>query len=242
MKKSDWLGFIGGYLSFAGSLFLGAIAVWQNHKSNELNEKIREESIYFQKLANQNAFPIVKLENLINETWSYHNKLEINDDTFSISYNLNNKGKKYVIDVLLAETDCEEKFCFKLKFELRNYSNSTIKSIKFDSIFIPIPVDENSQESKWVKILCNKNNSISELLVQNDKVLVEINICHQNKKLNMLYQSIFNEISLVLFLENISISDIKFKESIEITIFDKSKNNIRYNMVEEGKGKGKGKD
>lgn len=47
LDKSDWLGFWAGYLSFAGSLILGVIALWQNDKANEMNDmmaKLTQES------------------------------------------------------------------------------------------------------------------------------------------------------------------------------------------------------
>lgn len=39
LQKGDWLSFWGSFLSFAGSLILGIIAVWQNNRANELNER-----------------------------------------------------------------------------------------------------------------------------------------------------------------------------------------------------------
>ena len=44
LEKSDWLAFWGGYLSFAGSLILGTIAIWQNDRANEVNKKAIEEN------------------------------------------------------------------------------------------------------------------------------------------------------------------------------------------------------
>ncbi len=42
LEKASWLGFWAGYLSFAGALFLGAVALWQNKKANEINDKLVE--------------------------------------------------------------------------------------------------------------------------------------------------------------------------------------------------------
>lgn len=39
LTYSDWLGFVGSYLGFAGSVILGYVAVYQNQKLNDDNEK-----------------------------------------------------------------------------------------------------------------------------------------------------------------------------------------------------------
>lgn len=44
LTKSDWLAFWGGFLSFSGSVVLGVVAVWQNSKANETNEKMLKET------------------------------------------------------------------------------------------------------------------------------------------------------------------------------------------------------
>lgn len=44
ISKGDWLGFWGGYLSFAGATILGAIAVWQNNQANKTNQTAIEEN------------------------------------------------------------------------------------------------------------------------------------------------------------------------------------------------------
>ncbi len=39
IKKSDWLNFTAGYLAFGGTVGLGALALWQNNKLNEVNKR-----------------------------------------------------------------------------------------------------------------------------------------------------------------------------------------------------------
>lgn len=44
LNKRDWLAFWGSFLSFGGSVLLGAVSVWQNVQANETNEKMLKES------------------------------------------------------------------------------------------------------------------------------------------------------------------------------------------------------
>lgn len=39
LEKGDWLAFWGSFLSFSGSVVLGAVSVWQNTQANETNRK-----------------------------------------------------------------------------------------------------------------------------------------------------------------------------------------------------------
>ncbi len=40
IEKRDWLAFSGSYLSFLGTIALGALALWQNKKANDVNAKL----------------------------------------------------------------------------------------------------------------------------------------------------------------------------------------------------------
>ena len=64
MEKSDWLAFWGGYLSFAGSLILGTIAIWQNDRANDANKKAitenrRQSEIEFEHELKKNEYTLI---------------------------------------------------------------------------------------------------------------------------------------------------------------------------------------
>ena len=40
LDKSDWLSFLGAFLTFIGTMFLGTVALWQNKKANKISERI----------------------------------------------------------------------------------------------------------------------------------------------------------------------------------------------------------
>lgn len=54
LEKSHWLGFWAGFLSFAGTVFLGAVSLWQNDKANEINKQNQQDAKEMAQITLQN--------------------------------------------------------------------------------------------------------------------------------------------------------------------------------------------
>lgn len=64
LEKSDWLTFWGGFLSFAGSVALGVVAVIQNKQANDTNKKAiaenrRQREIEFEHELKKNEYTLI---------------------------------------------------------------------------------------------------------------------------------------------------------------------------------------
>lgn len=143
LEKEHWLGFCAGYLSFAGSLFLGAVALWQNEKANEMNKIINN--------LNERAI-------LIDEEKSYpHLLAQSNRDEISkkeITYSLSTEsliipskssGQKSTITIfkkIFIDENCDENFFeITIPIKLKNNSSTYIvysKMISISGCFLPV--------------------------------------------------------------------------------------------------------
>ena len=79
ISKGDWLGFWGGYLSFAGATILGTIAVWQNNQVNKTNQTAIEENRRIYQIGFENELRKAKYLAIIHAIEELNTKLvEIN--------------------------------------------------------------------------------------------------------------------------------------------------------------------
>jgi|GEM_PF-2042492 len=71
LYKSDWLNFFGGFLTFIGTVFLGAVAIWQNKQANDSSKEVNKAADKANELSNK----LIILTEQANETADKANEI-----------------------------------------------------------------------------------------------------------------------------------------------------------------------
>lgn len=126
-SAGDVLSFYGGFLSFIGTVVLGALALYQNKKANDINEKLQKKQLLIEKTSIKPQFIINDLSTELDKVY-----IKNNNDNFSICIfnfkekNLNDKLWLYELIINLKNTGNGDAFDIRY-----NVNSDKIKEYKY---------------------------------------------------------------------------------------------------------------
>lgn len=170
LGKSDWLAFWGSFVGFAGSLILGMVAIFQNIKQREDNEKSENRMAELTRQANEIAERQMMLE--------YTPKI-IFDRNCEIKFNLSQPKINYLDEMLHIEAYNKNKNelgstsnQIKLTTKIRSINNAIITEIGFSNMRI------KKQSVGEIDLMCSEGYSY--LIENNEQQKVAISVYLQN--------------------------------------------------------------
>lgn len=231
--SSEILNYFGAVLSFAGTIILGALALWQNNRLHERNVEIEEENKRIQKLLAQEYVPFLELENV-----ELQNVVELIPESFNengttgVNSSTSNAGTTYTITIYNAKHNWTHRFKKDAKFDLKNTSKAKISAIEFVSVTLEsVEINQNGN-------LAKRKNDIKEL--KHIKKLLVL----PEEQINCTLQIFFDDegyyevvqdnsaFEFTLLLKITTIMGITYEESIEYSNYFGVEGEIEYNLIE----------
>ena len=178
LTKADWLSFLGGFLAFVGTVFLGVVAFWQNkeanketQRANEINEKLLD----LNEQANRHNEMLLNIERNRHSCVIMLEKPIPNIEPTIISNDVTLNGKILNATTWICLTGENN-----LIFCIKNYGEVMLKKIKICLL--------NSGEtiSEYLTIAKNDSKHIAIVLsedygnIENNKVRIEYVSCNND--------------------------------------------------------------
>lgn len=140
-EAKDVLAFYGSFLSFVGTVVLGAVAIFQNKKANETNERLME--LEREALYRENSADIIINNVNVNNNWGVirlSNELGDYKEYNPLYFCMENAGKAVLKKVTLI---FNEKYPFESHIVIANGRNK----------FVKIQMPKDVKEGDYVKII-----------------------------------------------------------------------------------------
>ena len=144
LHKSDWLSFLGSYLSFVGTILLGIVAIYQNNRANMLNQQM-------QKLQHASFVSMVSVEYAIIEKEDTRQPEDGNDvqtiETVDLTADGFTPKSNYIVNVSLKNSSNYPIVFLYVHVGAKNYTNAFLYHIKDHqkAIYIPEKGSSNIQ-------------------------------------------------------------------------------------------------
>lgn len=214
----EYLTYIAGTLTFAGTYLLGIHTLESANKYQEIANGLAKNNNELQAILAQNMLPIfnIKAVNLFPAGREARIKEEVLEcsKTFSIGRRYTKEGLKALINLNIdvAETFCNLKI---IRFNLENTSQVPIRHVAIERIVI------HRYDGNYSEVTCNnkygEKSGLSVALSPNQQLEVEVSIYYLDKVYEMAWESESRGLSMTLFLENTSFAGKKFKQRIVLS-------------------------
>lgn len=221
-----------GYMTYFGTVLLGAISFWQNLNAQDANKRLTEENNNLQKIMVQSLIPTVRVENLeiVPVEKEFINKSHFpKKETFSFvrTYKKNESGevlRKVMVNVD-ADADNLPLYEKQVRFQFENISNCFIRHIAIDHIEIL------GFQNHFNSIICKSSRSgdgFGGLYCPKDTLDIQVSFYTNDKVKKELWDNNSAGIGFILYLTNISMQDIPFNEYVEIEIYNNGYQKVSY--------------
>ncbi len=233
-SAGDVLGYIAGFEAFIGTVLLGVVAIAQNKKANDINDRLlqmQEESQRFK--IKEKASPVT-LKPLITDLKNKYYVIK-NDDNYK-EYDVVNQKYKYIFFMKSPSIDPDNCKLFNMIIEIENISKIILKEIYIDNFRLyDITTNDSGVSPEKEKIReyvfdeNNEDNSIQCVLRPGDTVRVCFKIGMDgydlskesfNVNFDLSTMSIYN----VIFSENVNLfrNNVADKEDRVYVVEDRS--------------------
>lgn len=232
-SAGDLLGYIAGFASLLGTVFLGLITVYFADQANEINERLGKENNDMQKIMAQKLLPILRLE----AARTYHSTIvktkptNFPKSTEFLRVIAHNENEPYIVhqkvyvNIDVDTGDDTPLYVKQASFKLVNISDTIIRHIGIDHIEI------SGYKEKTEPVLCKNrtaDDGISALITTNESVDVAVIVYTKNEELVSLWDNALGGLALTLYVTNTSINGIQFQEYIDIRVSDNNYVKIGY--------------
>ena len=232
-SAGDLLGYIAGFASLLGTVFLGLITVYFADQANEINERLGKENNNMQKIMAQKMLPVLRLES----AHTYNSAIVKTKPTNFpksteflrvIAHNENEPNivhQKVYVNIDVDTGDDTPLYVKQVSFKLVNISDTIFRHISLDHIEI------SGFKGKTEPVLCKNQatgDGISALITTNEGVDVAVIVYTKNGELVDLWDNILGGLAFTLYVTNTSINGIQFQEYIDIRVANNNYVKISY--------------
>ena len=232
-SAGDLLGYIAGFASLLGTVFLGLITVYFADQANEINERLGKENNDMQKIMAQKMLPVLRLESARTYNSAIVKTKPTNFPKSTeflrvIAHNENEPNivhQKVYVNIDVDTGDDTPLYVKQVSFKLVNISDTIFRHISLDHIEI------SGFKGKTEPVLCKNQTTgdgISELITTNEGVDVAVIVYTKNGELVDLWDNILGGLAFTLYVTNTSINGIQFQEYIDIRVADNNYVKISY--------------
>lgn len=232
-SAGDLLGYIAGFASLLGTVFLGLITVYFADQANEINERLGKENNDMQKIMAQKMLPVLRLESARTYNSAIVKTKPTNFPKSTeflrvIAHNENEPNivhQKVYVNIDVDTGDDTPLYVKQVNFKLVNISDTIFRHISLDHIEI------SGFKGKTEPVLCKNQTTgdgISALITTNEGVDVAVIVYTKNGELVDLWDYILGGLAFTLYVTNTSINGIQFQEYIDIRVADNNYVKISY--------------
>ena len=232
-SAGDLLGYIAGFASLLGTVFLGLITVYFADQANEINERLGKENNDMQKIMAQKMLPVLRLESARTYNSAIVKTKPTNFPKSTeflrvIAHNENEPNivhQKVYVNIDVDTGDDTPLYVKQVNFKLVNISDTIFRHISLDHIEI------SGFKGKTEPVLCKNQatgDGISALITTNEGVDVAVIVYTKNGELVDLWDNILGGLAFTLYVTNTSINGIQFQEYIDIRVADNNYVKISY--------------
>lgn len=232
-SAGDLLGYIAGFVSLLGTVFLGLITVYFADQANEINERLGKENNDMQKIMAQKMLPVLRLESARTYNSAIVKTKPTNFPKSTeflrvIAHNENEPNivhQKVYVNIDVDTGDDTPLYVKQVSFKLVNISDTIFRHISLDHIEI------SGFKGKTEPVLCKNQTTgdgISALITTNEGVDVAVIVYTKNGELVDLWDNILGGLAFTLYVTNTSINGIQFQEYIDIRVADNNCVKISY--------------
>ena len=232
-SAGDLLGYIAGFVSLLGTVFLGLITVHLTDQANETNERLGKENINLQKIMAQKLMPILRLEfaHIFKSTLVKHTPSHLPPKaefmrTCTCSGNMpSSVCHKIYVNIDVSAENNDPIYVKQINFRLVNISDTIIRHISLDHIQIV------GYENRTEPVLCQNEaigDGIPTLITTDESVDVMLIVCTNSEEWVSVWDDSSGGLALTLYVTNTSISGIQFHEYINVHATDYNYVKISY--------------
>ena len=232
-SAGDLLGYIAGFASLLGTVFLGLITVYFADQANEINERLGKENNNMQKIMAQKMLPVLRLESARTYNSAIVKTKPTNFPKSTeflrvIAHNENEPNivhQKVYVNIDVDTGDDTPLYVKQVSFKLVNISDTIFRHISLDHIEI------SGFKGKTEPVLCKNQatgDGISALITTNEGVDVAVIVYTKNGELVDLWDNILGGLAFTLYVTNTSINGIQFQEYIDIRVANNNYVKISY--------------
>jgi hypothetical protein len=232
-SAGDLLGYIAGFASLLGTVFLGLITVYFADQANEINGRLGKENNDMQKIMAQKMLPVLRLESARTYNSAIVKTKPTNFPKSTeflrvIAHNENEPNivhQKVYVNIDVDTGDDTPLYVKQVNFKLVNISDTIFRHISLDHIEI------SGFKGKTEPVLCKNQTTgdgISALITTNEGVDVAVIVYTKNGELVDLWDNILGGLAFTLYVTNTSINGIQFQEYIDIRVADNNYVKISY--------------
>lgn len=227
-----------GYMAYVGTIILGGIAVYQNKKAQDVNERFAKENNILQKISVQRLLPVLEIKSIdvLDAVDNSYNRFA-DENLIVVSESVTRDNRNVQIEVNVKSRQNDGSFVKEIRLKLENISESIVREISIDRIEFPGFKICNESVVPTVCYGADKYKFISELLLPNKHIDVTIKIHFSDSRYKKFWElqdeTSVGELKMCLYLTNTSISDLEYKEKICIDKAVGFKEKIMYKIYEE---------
>ena len=240
-SAGDLLGYIAGFVSLLGTVFLGLITVHLTDQANETNERLGKENINLQKIMAQKLMPILRLEfaHIFKSTIVKHTPPHFPQKaefmrTCTYSGNMSSSGcHKIYVNIDVGTENNDPIYVKQINFRLVNISDTIIRHISLDHIQIV------GYENRTEPVLCQNEaigDGIPTLITTDESVDLMLIVYTSSEEWASVWDDSSGGLALTLYVTNTSISGIQFHEYINVHATDNNYVKISYGERTAGDG------
>lgn len=227
-----------GYMAYVGTIILGGIAVYQNKKAQNVNERLAKENNILQKISVQRLLPVLEIKSIdvLDAVDNCHNKFT-DKNLIVVQESVTRDNRNVQVEVNVESRQNDGRFVKEIRLNFQNISESIVRQISIDRIEFPGFKICNESVASTVCYGADKYRFISELLLPNKHIDVTIKIHFGDSRYKKFWElqneNSVGEFNMCLYLTNTSISDIEYREKICIDKAVGFKEKIMYKIYEE---------
>lgn len=234
----DLMGYIAGFEALLGTVILGIITVKQSQDAQKMNERLSKENNYLQKISVQRLLPIIEIPKVV-----VKDAQEISSDyavknTILVSESVSSDERKTYIDIYTTPVGSNKFFRKVVKLTLKNISDGIIRKITVEQIIFPHFRLNGEYVQTTVCAGLEKYNAMSNLLLPGQEIEVLVRIYFDDVRLMRFWEmhesNSIGAFQMDIYLNNITITGIEYKEKIVIDKGDNFKEKVMYKAYEEG--------
>lgn len=226
------------YMAYVGTIILGYIAVYQNKKAQEVNERLAKENNLLQKISVQRLLPILEIKDInVSNTIGRYKDCYLDKNTILVVESVDSNNRDIQIKANIESQRSDGRYLKTVRLKLDNISENIIRQISVDRIEFP---GFKICNENIANVVCYGNEEykfISELLLPNKSIDVTIEIYFSDDRYKKFWEfhdeTSVGEFEMCMYLTNTSISDVKYKEKVRIKKAVGFKEKIMYKIYEE---------
>ena len=226
------------YMAFFGTVLLGAVAVYQNKKVQDINEHLAKENNVLQKISIQRLLPVLEIKSIdvLDAADNSCNKFT-DENMIVVSESVTRDNRNVQIEVNVKSRQNDGSYVKEIRLKLENISESIVRQISIDRIEFSGFKICNEDVAPTVCYGADKYKFISELLFPGKHIEVTIKIHFSDSRYKKFWElrdeTSVGEFEMCLYLTNTSISDVEYQEKICIDKAVGFKEKIMYKVYEE---------